>query len=220
MVWIIWWVGFAYVSAFVGNLWALINPWRTIFEAVETIYCGITGRPDLSLRLPYPAALGVWPAFVLLLAFVWIELVYPNPALPRFIAWLAVGYSALTFVGMFVFGRECWLRHGEVFSLVFGTFARFAPLELRAEPQCGATLRPFGAGLLDSSSVSTSMMAFVLLLLATVLYDGALGTPEWGQLESALAAHLPALGDRQAHGDPHRRPASPSGSSSSAPIWA
>ena len=44
MVWIIWWVGFAYVSAFVGNLWALINPWRTIFEAIETIYCGITGR--------------------------------------------------------------------------------------------------------------------------------------------------------------------------------
>ena len=88
MVWIIWWVGFAYVSAFVGNLWALINPWRTIFEAVETIYRGITGRPELSLRLPYPAALGVWPAFVLLLAFAWIELVYPNPAVPRLIAWL------------------------------------------------------------------------------------------------------------------------------------
>jgi hypothetical protein len=195
MVWIIWWVGFAYVSAFVGNLWALINPWRTIFEAVETIYCGITGKPALSLRLPYPAALGVWPAFVLLLAFVWIELVYPNPALPRFIASLAVGYSALTFVGMFVFGRECWLQHGEVFTLVFGTFARFAPLELRAGPPCALSLRPFGAGLIDSSAVSTSMMAFVLLLLASVLYDGALGTPEWGRLESALAAHLSAFGD-------------------------
>src|SRR5499433_3560078 len=32
MVWTIAWVGLAYVSAFVGNLWALINPWRTIFE--------------------------------------------------------------------------------------------------------------------------------------------------------------------------------------------
>ena len=30
MVWIIWWVGLAYVCAFVGNLWALINPWSTI----------------------------------------------------------------------------------------------------------------------------------------------------------------------------------------------
>ena len=33
LVWIIWWVGFAYVSAFVGDLWALINPWRTMFDA-------------------------------------------------------------------------------------------------------------------------------------------------------------------------------------------
>ena len=195
MVWIIWWVGFAYVCAFVGNVWAVLNPWRTIFESVETIYCGITGRPALSLRLRYPAALGVWPAFVLLLAFAWVELIYPNPAVPRLIAWLAVAYSILTFAGMFVFGRECWLQHGEVFTLIFATLARFAPLDVRAGPQRELSLRPFGAGLLDSSQISTSMMAFVLLLLSSVLYDGALGTPEWGKLESALAAHLSALGD-------------------------
>jgi hypothetical protein len=195
MVWIIGWVGLAYVSAFIGNLWALINPWRTIFESIETIYRGITGGGELSLRLPYPSALGTWPAFVLLLAFAWIELVYPNPAVPRFIAWFAVAYSIVTFAGMFVFGRERWLRHGEVFSLVFGTFARFAPIELRTGPQPELRLRPFGAGLLDSRTVSTSMVAFLLLLLATVLYDGALGTPEWGQLESTVAAHLSASGE-------------------------
>ena len=39
------------------------------------------------------------------------------------------------------------------------------------------------------------MMAFVLLLLATVLYDGALGTPEWGKLEGALRRALSAIGD-------------------------
>ncbi len=43
LVWIIGWVGLAYVSAFVGNVWALINSWRTIFEASETIYQWITG---------------------------------------------------------------------------------------------------------------------------------------------------------------------------------
>src|SRR6478672_4163569 len=95
MVWTIAWVGLAYVSAFVGNLWAAINPWRTIFESVETMVQGITGRPELGLPLPYPAALGVWPAFLLLLAFSWIELVYPNPAVPRTIALLALAYSIL-----------------------------------------------------------------------------------------------------------------------------
>jgi hypothetical protein len=196
IVWIIWWVGLAYVSAFVGNLWALINPWRTIFESVETIYRGVTHQPELSLRLTYPERLGVWPAFVLLLAFSWTELIYPSPAVPVHIAWLAVGYSFLTFIGMFVFGRETWLAQGEVFTLVFGTFARFAPTALRTgPPRCELSLRPFGAGLLDSRSVSTSMMAFVLLLLSTVLYDGALGTPEWSRLESGLAALIPAFGE-------------------------
>ena len=28
LVWIIWWVGLANFSAFVGDLWALVNPWR------------------------------------------------------------------------------------------------------------------------------------------------------------------------------------------------
>jgi hypothetical protein len=195
MVWIAGWVGLAYVSAFVGNVWAAINPWRTIFETLETLHGGITGRPALSLRLPYPAALGVWPAFVLLLAFSWIELVYSNPAEPAFLGRLLVTYSILTFAGMFLFGGETWLARGELFTLVFGTFARFAPLDVRTGAQRGLWLRPYGAGLLDTGAVSTSMMAFVLLLLATVLYDGALGTPEWGRLESTLAPSLAALGD-------------------------
>jgi hypothetical protein len=195
MVWIIWWIGFAYLSVLLGNLWALINPWRTIFESADIVYRGITQRPTFGLHLSYPKALGVWPAFVLLLAFTWIELIYPNPAVPALLAWLAIVYSVLTLAGMFVFGCGTWLRHGEVFSLVFGTFARFAPLELRSGPQRAWWLRPFGAGLIEMGSVSTSMMAFVLLLLASVLYDGALGTPEWGKLEAALAPHLAALGE-------------------------
>ena len=127
MVWIVGWVGLAYVSAFAGNLWALLNPWRTIFESLETIYRGVTQRPALSLRLRYPAWLGVWPAVALLLAFSWIELIYPSPAVPSHIAGLMAGYSILTLLGMFAFGGETWLKHGEVFTLVFGTFARFSP---------------------------------------------------------------------------------------------
>lgn len=193
MVWIVGWVGLAYVSAFFGDLWALVNPWRTIFDTAETIFRGITQRPALSLNLPYPVWLGVWPAVALLLTFSWVELVYPTPAVPLHIAWLVVGYSILTFAGMFAFGCRTWLQHGEVFTLVFGTFARFAPIEGGGnENHRVLALRPFGAGLLDTRSVSISTTAFVLLLLASVLYDGALGTPEWSALETMLAAYLPA----------------------------
>jgi hypothetical protein len=193
MVWIIVWVGVAYMSAFVGNLWALINPWRTIFDGAAWMYRRIGGK--LSYRLPYPAALGVWPAVVLLLVFSWTELVYPTPAVPKHIACFAAGYSILTWTGMALFGRETWMQHGEVFSVVFGTFARFAPTEARTRPRPELILRPWGTGLLDGGSASASMTAFVLLLLSTVLYDGLLNTPEWTILENAILNRLSSPGE-------------------------
>jgi hypothetical protein len=195
MVWIIFWVSFAYVSAFVGNLWPLINPWRTLFEGAEWLNRRIAGR-GLSLNLAYPAPLGVWPAVLLLLAFSWVELVHPAPAVPSNIAWFAITYSILTWAGMIAFGGETWLRHGEVFTLVFGILARFAPVQSMAPGRAPHwTLRAPGAGLLDAPSLSISMTALVLLLLSSVLYDGALGTPEWTEVENALAARLLALGN-------------------------
>jgi hypothetical protein len=183
LVWIVWWVGLAYVQAFVGDLWRLINPWRTVYDAANWLFRRLGWGSELSLRLAYPSCLGAWPACLLLLGFSWIELISPNAAEPAFIARLAVGYSILTWTGMLAFGRDLWLQHCEVFSLVFGTLARFAPIEDR---EGRLLLRPFGAGLLDAPPLSTSMMAFVLLLLATVLYDGLIGTGEWAMLEEAL----------------------------------
>ncbi|MFQ5937637.1 MAG: hypothetical protein ACE5LB_14635, partial [Acidiferrobacterales bacterium] len=130
LVWIIWWVGLAYVSAFFGNLWALINPWRTLFAWVEALYRHMRPRHELSLRLPYPTRLGVWPAVVLLLAFSWIELISSEPAKPTNVAWFAIAYSLITWAGMFLFGRERWLKQGEAFSLLFGLLARFGPTEI------------------------------------------------------------------------------------------
>ncbi|HXX85304.1 MAG TPA: hypothetical protein VEN29_15135 [Casimicrobiaceae bacterium] len=226
LVWIIGWVGLAYVSAFIGNVWVLVNPWRTVFDGVAAIYRLVSRGRELASRREYPERVGVWPAFVLLLAFSWIELVYPSPAVPAHIAWLVVGYSAITWIGMTMYGAEVWLRYGEVFSVVFGIFARFAPTEIRvrapavckrcplhcrdtlgecincydcyrhAEPrERELMLRPFAAGLLDDRPVSASMTALVLLILSTVLYDGILATPEWGELENSLVALVPGLGD-------------------------
>jgi len=198
VVWIIGWVGLAYVSAFLGDVWAVINPWRTVFDAADRLYRQGTGRP-FSLNWPYPLALGAWPAVVLLLTFSWTELVYPNPAMPLHVAGLALAYSVLTWSGMLLFGRDAWLRHGEVFSVVFNTFARLAPTEVVvSDPASGRgakwTLRPYAAGLV-SEAASASMAAFALLLLSTVLYDGLLGTPEWMAFERALTAPFAGTGE-------------------------
>ena len=131
LVWIVWWVGMAYISALTWNVWSLINPWKIIFGWAESIW-GVLGLgADLSLRKQYPKEFGVWPGFLLFLAFAWAELVFVDSAIPGHIARMAIIYSAITWTGMVIYGREQWLRHGEAFTLIFGFLARFAPLEIR-----------------------------------------------------------------------------------------
>jgi hypothetical protein len=190
MVWIIGWIGIAYFSALVGDVWAAINPWRTVFDVAAWLTRRLAGWNRLSVGLRYPRVLGVWPAVLLLLAFSWIELVYPNPAVPHHIACFAVGYSLLTLIGMLLFGRDVWLAHAEVFSVVFGTFARFAPTQVKDGEMRQLWIRPYGAGLLDSTSLSHTV--FVLLLLSTVLFDGVLATPGWTAIESSARSFLDA----------------------------
>ena len=176
-VWVIWWVGLGTLSAFVGNIWALINPWSTVFGAAEAL-----ARPwttTLSLRLPYPQLLGAWPACALLLLFAWIELVAPGRDVPRNIASAILVYSGLTWAGMVVFGRDAWLQNGEVFSVVFGFIGRFAPVEFINHGHWHVGLRPFAVGLLTRDPLKPSMTAFVLVMLGTVTIDGLMETPVW-----------------------------------------
>jgi hypothetical protein len=223
MVWVIWWVGFAYISALVGNLWALVNPWAAIFDAVETVVGRLSGEP-LSFGVAYPRRLGAWPAVILFGAFAWAELVYTGRALPAQLALMTVVYSLITWTGMLLFGRAAWLRHGDPFAAAFGLLARFAPLEIRVTDRqacrqcrtgCGEAvacvdcadcfsraapgarelnLRPYGAGLLEARGVSPSTTVFVILLLSTVTFDGFTATPAWAGLENALYGALALLG--------------------------
>jgi hypothetical protein len=218
-VWVIWWVGFAYVSALVGNLWAVVNPWAAIFR------WGERAMPPSPGRLRYPRALGMWPAVVLFGAFAWTELVYDGRSIPARLSLMATVYSLITWAGMLAFGRAVWLRNGDPFAGAFGILARFAPTEIRvtnpalcrrcatgcgrsgACVNCGEcfdraapaerewNLRPFGSGLLRGSDVSVSMVGFVVLLLSSVTFDGFTATPAWAALEDALYKALAPLGD-------------------------
>src|SRR6266851_640699 len=86
MVWAIWWVGMAYISALLGNLWALVNPLDTLFVSAEALWARIRPGRKLSLALRYPDTLGAWPAVVLFLVFIWMELVWEHSDSPRYLA--------------------------------------------------------------------------------------------------------------------------------------
>lgn len=225
LIWVIWWVGLAYVSALFGNLWAVINPLSTIYEWVEALYKRLRAGQSLSRLWRYPPGLGVWPGVGLFLLFAWIELVYDNSDVPSHLAGFTLLYSALTWIGMFLFGKDAWLRQGETFSLVFGLLARFSPTEVRVlDPavcqECHSAcldlngecidcyacfhrapatqrqwnLRPWAIGLVRQERISVSQMAFVLLLLATVTFDGFMATPIWVDIERTLLTAPPPLG--------------------------
>lgn len=195
-VWVVWWIGLAYVSALVGDVWRLVNPWKIVFEWVEALARRVDPESTPTFGLRLPAWVGVWPAFVLFLGFAWLEIVSPRSALPGTVANAILLYSAVTWSGMVLFGKEPWLRRGEAFTLAFGLFARFAPLEVReggnGEPRV-LVLRPYGVGLLTEESVSTSRMAFVVLLLATVTFDGFTSTTAWVDILVSSYRTLPSI---------------------------
>lgn len=221
-VWIIWWVGFGFFTAFVGNVWPLLNPWKILFERTDALARRLgTG---LELHKPCPAGLDVWPALVLYAAFIWVELVFQGSSSPFDIALLTILYSMLTWTGMVVFGKEVWLGRGEAFSVLFGILARFAPTEVgvtdpklckrcsdacrtagrqcvncyecfaRAAPEGrGLYLRPWAVGLSSAEPASPGRLIFIVFVLASVTYDSLLATPLWSELR-ALTSISPTMG--------------------------
>ncbi len=181
MVWVLWWVGMAYIQALVGDFWRVISPWNTAFQGFERLWQGASGRP-LAPVLAYPAWLGAWPAVILFFSFAWLEVVPGNSDHPAWLALLILFYSAVTWTGMIFFGRETWLKNGEAFNAVFSLLARFAPLSAvrgEGEERPVLHLRHYGVGLLTEQPVPIPLMVLVLVMLSTVTFDGFSETPAW-----------------------------------------
>jgi len=193
-VWIIWWVGFSYLVALVGNLWPVVNPWSILFSWSEKSFAYLCKEQRLGLSLHYPTQLGAWPAVVLFGCFAWFELISESANSPAVLATAIVVYSGITWFGMLAFGRGTWLASGEAFSLAFDVIGRFAPLGGRSLSSAASDsrhrlfLRPYAGALVVTKPCHFSMTAFVMLILSTVTFDGFKETPIWGELLKTVAA--------------------------------
>jgi hypothetical protein len=162
------WVGLVPASLLLGPIWKAANPLRLLHRGLRAVL----PRPPGADRLPQ---LGLWPAAAALVAFLWLELVYPGRAEPATVAVFLVGYAVVQLGFAAWFGEE-WFARGDGFEVYSTLIARLSPwgrrddgrLVLRS-PLANASAAPSAPGL----------AAVVVVLLGSTAFDGLSRTVFW-----------------------------------------
>ncbi len=173
-IWTLLWVGLAIAQGLLGDLWSWLNPWYGPWRIVSRLH-GRRGDEVKEARLP--AWLGCWPAFILFFAFAWFQLIDSAPDDPARLACAVGFYWLFTFVAMLVFGYRDWSQRCEFLTIFFAMVARFAIVE--RDESSRLTLCWPGAKLLSAATLPTSGIAFLLLSLSSVSFDGLSKTFFW-----------------------------------------
>ena len=166
-VYVIFWNGLVALSLFFGDIFRAFNPWGAVGKAVAWVSEKAAGQP-MPAPMKYPERLGYWPAAVGLFLFAALELVVDDGNLPRNVAIGTLIYSALTWLGMTLYGIDAWLNRGEAFSVYFNLFSRISPFEVR-DGKLG--IQPPLAGL-ARLSVGPGIVAVVVTMIGSVTFDG------------------------------------------------
>jgi hypothetical protein len=175
IVWSVWWIGLSYLHALFGDLWAGLNPWSGPYRVLTS--AGPLRRWRDAAPVPYPRWAGEWPAVVGLLVFAWFELIHPAPADPAILAEAVAVYLLVHMAGALVFG-PIWLRRAETFAVFFRLISWVAPVGA-ARSATFLDVRVPALRLLEVEPLTRSGVAFVLLVLAAVSFDGLSRTFAW-----------------------------------------
>jgi hypothetical protein len=180
-VYVIFWNGLVLLSLLFGDIFRAFNPWRAVAKFVGGI-AQLASANSMPKPLRYPERLGRWPAVVGLVAFGTLELVTEGGNLPHNVATATVVYSAITWIGMALYGIDEWLDRGDTFSFYFNLFSRMAPLE-RRDGVLGVR-RPLSA--LTRIDPIPGTVAFIAAMIGSVTFDGF----KEGPIFTSLTPHL------------------------------
>jgi hypothetical protein len=171
VVYVLLWVGLVPLSVLLGPVWRQLNPVRSLHAGANRLL-GLDPREGLR---QLPPGLGWWPAAAGLLAFTWLELVYPDNA-ELDVLRLAVGlYVAVHLFAALLYGSG-WFDRGDAFEAWSGLFGRMSPLGRRADGVL--VLRPPVVGL-DGLRPAPGLAATVVVMLGSTAYDGLAGSAAW-----------------------------------------
>jgi hypothetical protein len=181
-VFVIFWLAPIPLSILFGDVFRAFNPWRAIGRAIAWVARTIS-RAELPEPLAYPAWLGRWPAAVGLFGFAAIELVYAGRNQPDNLAIAVLVYSAVTFIGMALYGVERWTTRGEAFGVYFNLFSRISVFETR-DGELG--LRKPLSGLPRLNPVPGTV-ALLMVMIGTVSFDGFTNKRAWNAHSADIA---------------------------------
>ena len=189
VVYVLFWVGLAFASLLVGDVFRAFNPWRAVGRGLGWVGGRVAGD-RLPAPLAYPARLGRWPAAAGLLAFAWLELVHGGAEDPSVVAVAALLYAGVQLLGMSLYGVEAWTRNADAFGVYFALLARLGPVDWRGRE---LWLRPFLSGAARLTAIPGTV-AVLLVLIGTTSFDGFSQGPTWNAVAPDLQGVFIDLG--------------------------
>ena len=176
MVWVVFWLVVPFAGAVIGDWYTDLNPWRTLAQWARL------GRRE---RPPALKQVGVWPASVVFLAFVWFELVYPSSGSALTLGIAALVYTVLLLLVISWFGRETALAAFDMFTPYNRLISAISPLG-RNE-----TGKIVWRGWLRSLPVIPEwpgLAFFAIVAIGTVSFDGASSTSWYSSIFGEFGA--------------------------------
>jgi hypothetical protein len=193
-VYVIFWLALVPLSVLFGDVFRAFNPWRAAGRAVSWVAQKAAGG-SLPAPLQYPGWLGRWPAAAGIFLFATLELVAGNGDLPENVAIAALAYSAVTWIGMALYGVDAWTDRGEAFSVYFNLFSRLSPFERRGH-EIGLRLPLSGLTSLDTLPGTVPLLA---VMIGSVSFDGFSEAQLWSDVTPDIARFFEDLGISPEH---------------------
>ena len=181
-LWPVWLKGIAITSALIGSPWAILSPWKTLYDGLTSL----EGNP-IAILGEYPSWLGVWPALGGYVFWIGIlENLTVVPRSPRLTALLLISYTIAMLVGGLAFGPT-WFRQADVLAVLYRLFGRVAPIRFESIASGGYRVQfrwPWRGCLRPMAGLAGA--AFVIAAVYTVSFDGFTSTPEFQTLLFAV----------------------------------
>jgi hypothetical protein len=178
MVWVVTWLALPFLGVMVGNLWAVINPWAAMGRLLG--WSGPSGQ----------GRYGVLPAAIGLVAFTWLELVYPDSGDPRTLGIAAVVYTSYLLVLAKRFGTERAVTSADLFTVYHRVLSAIAPI---GRDRAGRIRRRGWLRALAVLPAWRGLTVFVVAMIGTVTYDGLSSTPWWEDVTIAIGVSRDAM---------------------------